>query len=449
MKFKGKTIIELFDANTGKLTRRTEDNNMMTKALYYFYDQGGITNPTAFNASSIRTDAMNQLLGGVMCLDTLLTESNEIVRVPAGVCMTANGARGIVNTGAPTELGSYNENESGWQPDDSFKMVWDWNTSQGNGDIKCVCLTSLYNGMRGIGNKTVTNKSNSYNLNNYNALVGSLGGISGVATAYKDNVIYAIQAVAGVAKWTVKKYSAQFTTIDIRDTMTAREIDTIDVNIPSSIQNLPAYTGDGRPEHYYLTGASYQSGNHLYILIRPEENSYIAAYWKQYFSDSKPWYVADYDISTGNVSVITISPSTTGVSALPVTQGANYINGITDKWIVIGTTAVKLSDLSTSVTLTNAEASTTDYDNRGLNGLDSDILQRYAWYYDVESGLALPMNGTYIGGTSIVNNPLLRRSGGDIYRDPCYIATINNLESPVTKTPDKTMKVTYIISFNN
>lgn len=39
MKFEGKTIIELFDAKTGKLTKRTEDKNMMTKALNIFINR--------------------------------------------------------------------------------------------------------------------------------------------------------------------------------------------------------------------------------------------------------------------------------------------------------------------------------------------------------------------------------------------------------------------------
>ena len=70
MKFEGKTIIELKDAKTGKLVQRTEDHNMLTNALTEFYKQGGMTNPTAFNANIIRIDALHYLLGGVLLLDT-------------------------------------------------------------------------------------------------------------------------------------------------------------------------------------------------------------------------------------------------------------------------------------------------------------------------------------------------------------------------------------------
>jgi hypothetical protein len=156
MKIKGKTIIELNDAKTGKLVQRTEDNNMLTNALTKFYKQGGITNPSAFNAGAIRSDALHYLLGGVLLLDTALTEDADIIRVPTGVGMTGNGVYDVLNSGNPTELGSWNETESGWQQDGSYKMVWDYTTSQGNGTIACVCLTSLYGGYRGAGNKSGT-----------------------------------------------------------------------------------------------------------------------------------------------------------------------------------------------------------------------------------------------------------------------------------------------------
>ena len=35
-----------------------------------------------------------------------------------------------------------------------------------------------------------------------------------------------------------------------------------------------------------------------------------------------------------------------------------------------------------------------------------------------------------------------------LYHTTDYLATINNLAEPVTKTPEKTMKVTYVISFS-
>jgi hypothetical protein len=38
---------------------------------------------------------------------------------------------------------------------------------------------------------------------------------------------------------------------------------------------------------------------------------------------------------------------------------------------------------------------------------------------------------------------------GQLYKTTNYLATINNLETPITKSNEKTMKVTYILSFDD
>lgn len=452
MNIKGHCKVELKDVKTGRVEAQEHDN-MLTKALEYFYGKGGFTNTSAMNASILRSNALYYMLGGVMCLDTALEESNEIVRVPAGVGMTANGARDQLNSGAPTELGSYNDTESGWQQDGSLKMVWDWTTSQGNGDIKSVCLSSAFGGFKGIGNKTsLESKSNPWNISNYNS-VSALSGISGIPLGYKDNKVYSLQAIAGVESWTIKRYDFPYSQIDIRDTSTAREIDEITVSIPSIIQNLR--TGDGSSSgfgRYDAMRQIFQKGDHVYILIMASENSYIATWWREYFSDEYPWYAVDYDIANGTVSAIALTPTNTGIPALPDAQGANYLAGISDKWVIIGNTAVEKANLANAVEFEDAPTGTEDYNNRLLYTEDTNIFlwgSGYGWRYDCVAEKASPTNGTFIGGIgNMADNPLMRFAGSALYRDPNYIATIFNLESPVTKTADKTMKVTYVLRFS-
>lgn len=451
MNIKGHVKVELMDPATGKILKKSENHNLVTNALNYFFKQGGITNPSAFYAQAIRTDALNQLFGGMMCFDAAISENAETVQVPAGVGMTANGARGILNSGAPIELGSYNETESGLQQDGSLKMVWDFSTSQGNGVVASVGLTSLYAGMKGIGNKSKTSKANSYDPGNYNSLIGSLSGISGTPVGLYNNRIYSVQAVTGVDRWTVKIYDAIYKRTDIRNTMTAREVDEIEVSIPSAIQNLRAADGGSDTQPVY--GAMrqiYQKGSHAYILLICSEGSYVAAYWREYFSDANPWYAIDYDMATGAVSVVTLNPSTTGVPALTTASGQNYLAGITDKWAIIGATAINKANLAEAVTIENAPEGTSDYTQRTLTAYGTDILEGGGLRYDIAAERALPVNGGHIGGIgSLQDNPLFRFTGSSILRDYTYLATIYNLEEPVTKTADKTMKVTYILSFTN
>lgn len=449
---KGHCKVELKDVNTGRVEAQEHDN-MVTKALEYFYKKGGITNRSAFNASFINSNALYYLLGGVMCLDTALEESNEIVRVPAGVGMTANGARDVLNSGAPIELGSYNDTESGWQQDGSLKMVWDWTTSQGNGTIASVGLSSIYGGMRGIGNKSVTNKANSYSTGNYNSVTG-LSGISGIPLGYKDNKVYSLQSLTNVEKWTIKVYDFPYSQIDIRDNMTAREIDEIEVSIPSAIQNLRA--SDGGADTQAVYGSMYQrfqKGDHVYVLLLCSEGSYVGAYWREYFSDDNPWYAIDYDMANGTVSAIALTPTNTGIPALSNAQGANYLAGISDKWVLIGNTAVEKANLANAIEFEDASVDTSDYSNRYISAIDTDLFTwsgGYGVQYDCVSGKAYPTNGVHgaVGQGIMPDNPLMRFAGTALYRDYNFLATIFNLESPVTKTADKTMKVTYVLRFS-
>lgn len=449
--FKGHCKIELTDVNTGKV-ETVEHDNMVTKALEYFFRKGGITNRSAFNASYINSNMLYYLLGGVMCLDTAIEENAEIIRVPSGIGMTANGARDVSNNTNPTELGTYNDVESGWQNDGSFKMVWDWTTSQGNGTINSVCLTSIYAGMAGIGNKSLTSKGNSFSAGNYNSATG-LSGYEGIPLGYYDNKLYCLQAVAGVEKWTIKRYDFPYTQVDVRDTMTARLIDEIEVSIPSTIQNLRA--GDGSASTYARYDAMRvisQKGTHTYMLIMASENSYVGAYWREYFDDSNPWYAVDYDMSTGTVTAIALTPTNTGIPALGSGQGVNYLGGISDKWVVIGNTAVEKANLANAVEMSDAPTGTTDYNNRYIFMQDTDIFTWHSgngWRYDVVAEKACPTNGGYLGGQgNLADNPLMRFTGNALYRDYGYIATIFNLDSPKVKDASKMMKVTYLLRFS-
>ena len=75
---------------------------------------------------------------------------------------------------------------------------------------------------------------------------------------------------------------------------------------------------------------------------------------------------------------------------------------------------------------------------------------------DAVTHSAYPTNGNSVPFYAPTANPLLGfcyNEGSDettrkVFRDIDYIATINNLDSAVTKTADKTMKVTYILRFS-
>ena len=440
MNIKGKTIIELTDAKTGKLVQRTEDDNMLTNALSLFYKQGGITNPTAFN-NNLRSDALQYLLGGVFCLDTALTESADVVRVPKGVTMIANGVRDVLNSGNPTEMGSWNETESGWQQDGSYKMVYDWTTSQGNGTIACVCLTSKYYGYEGIGNKSLTRKTtNPLSPSTYNAITGKA--VSGTIVGYKDNVVYTIaDNFVNKTAVTLKKYKLPVTEIDIRNTMSAELIEEKTLNLPSNLQNLSTYAN-------YDISETYVKGNTGYILVTPQEgydNRRIAIGYVLVFDASTEAFTNSYVVDLTSVS-----------------ERVN-MTGISDKYVVLGLTWVEYANQANSGDITDGSGfydNTASIDHTYLETIDTDRFvgarNGNAGIIDVSESELLPLNGqnqlSAVGGFLTANNLFKvatnEGSSAYIYRDARYIATINNLETPVTKDGSKTMKVTYVLRFS-
>lgn len=443
MKIKGKTIIELNDAKTGKLVQRTEDNNMLTNALTKFYKQGGITNPSAFNVGAIRSDALHYLLGGVLLLDTALDEDADIIRVPTGVGMTGNGVYNVLNSGNPTELGSWNETESGWQQDGSYKMVWDYTTSQGNGTIACVCLTSLYGGYRGAGNKSGTYKTNSYNMSTYNSFNNPSGTPDHTILGLYNNMRMALRKsqntpFCGMSEWTIDKIALPLTEVDVRDNLNNRIVDTVTVQIPSEIQNL----GQG---YAYGSYTIKQIGSSAYIMMMPAETrgSYYTRYF--HFSDSYPIYIVKYDMSNDTVTLVaTLTPSTTGLAGFDLGGDEYPSNAVTNEYAVFAKYVFDLSNLANVVELVDFPMS-----GQNMYAIDGEICESNAYRVDMAEGVYAPVNPSSDEGYALQScNGLLGFDGTKVWRDPRYIATINNLEAPVTKTADKTMKVTYVIRFS-
>lgn len=430
---KGKTIIELKD-KSGHVDRYV-DHNMLTNALSYFMKQGGMTNPTAFNVSDIRTNAIEMLLGGVLLLDDTITEDVANVRVPAGIEMVANGAVGITNSETPTELGSYNSVESGWQQDGTLKMVWDWTTSQGNGTIKSVCLTSKYMGLRGLGNAD-GRASNSLTMSSYNS-INSYSGYSGSAIGMTGNTLITVETIgdgvsSDVTGVILRKYRAPYTTMDIRDKVNDPQLiseDTITFTTP-----LPKSS-----DSYYGYGwLAELSANYIHILFWFKNRSNERIIW----NGGTPLYYRKINLANNAVTEHDITTTSLSLDSYEdnVVIGLNKDYIVFDKYLIETSGFTLESQVADQVTGVRYAR----YDGNGrwfITGSGKYI-------YDFDAGTCKPLNASsdeYHVSTEMT--PLLISAGDCILRDPRYIATINNLSAPVVKAGDKTMKVTYILSF--
>ena len=184
---KGKTIIELTDVNTGKVERH-EDENMVTNALKHIFEPMGLYKDTSYLFGTGILPYYEKLLGGILMFDGEIEEDREMLFAPSGVSMTACGVYGQQNDGIGTCRGDFNVTESEVNLTDKYvKYVYDFTTSQGNGRIASVCLTSCWAGYNGYGSEDAvfTNTGTNMSIRTNNGSVNFMGGMTN--TTYRGN----------------------------------------------------------------------------------------------------------------------------------------------------------------------------------------------------------------------------------------------------------------------
>ena len=482
MVIKGKTLIELKDVVTGEV-KQYEDSNMVTNALNNFLDTYGTWGASLFNDYNFRQLAMWRIvLGGLFLFDKAIPEDVNNTFMPAGVSMVGNGSYNLSNSSEVTEMGSYNNTESGMQSDGSIKFVYDFSTQQANGTIACACLTSAIGGYIGMGNasgKCITN--NSYNLNIYqqNAYTGKVnnliyqGGYSnGNYISYMDienDVLYAVnprciyyssnyaEDTAFHWKTTKKiqvfKLKAKVRNTDIKDAIstigTGYIIETYNIDIPQEVLDYGA------------------SNDYVQVITDSIEKNIYIVFAKSYqVSAGANFYVMKIDSNmTATAHKIT---NNTGVSlntnrnasVVPMCFNGDYL------WIQEYSGSYKLYGIkyndSTQVISTGLNIGN---NNGSMYSLNEDLICIYGGYnkarliYDAKNNTMKYINAIDLEG---INNMLVLAGKKGVYlankqgtytsehtilKDPRYLATINNLDEPVIKTASQTMKVTYTITF--
>lgn len=439
---KGQCTLELINAKTGKVEKKSEHHNIITDAISEWYRAGGMSNPSAFTAQAIRESAIHYLLGGVMLLDSDIDDDETIIKVPSGITMTGNGVIGVQNGGNPPELGSYNELESGWQSDGSFKMVWDWNTAQGNGTIRTICLSSRFGAYKGIGNKSLTNKTIDVHMGTYNGIysfnntrltdvITYLGAWDNKAMFFKRGATAMGYDTAG--DWNILVASSPYTKMDMRDGQYRREIETKSI---SHAVDLHEY-GNG-------TSKLVQVGKYAYLTVAYAHTS--GSYYTRYFhfDNDYPVYVLKFDLeSLTLVDTIELSPRTTGAQAFVMSGGVYPTMSANGKWAIFHNLLFDLSNLTNVTEIGNFTEDTE------VTFISDDIAESNTKRLDATIGEFLPTNytdNTYYN--PVWADKIFGVNTDYVYRDPRYIASIWKPESPYTKDASMMMKVTYTLRFD-
>ena len=474
---KGKTTFELTDVNTGEV-EVIEDSNMITNGLQEFLRTYGYFGCDILSDETIRKSSLwVNLLGGLFLFDTALDEDVNNTFMPAGVKMIGNGSKDVANSGAVTELGSYNTSESGLQSDGSVKFVYDFSTQQANGTIACACLTSKVGGYIGMGNDSNRCYNESYNLGAfisdnycYSGIAGAVNDASHILyPVYSENAIYftnpynitysssyASQHWSVTKKIQILKVRAGFTSVGIKDRRDLRNIvATYDVDIP---QDILDYMGTSKN---YIT-ISRDSERNVYVIFNKiSEYELKAGAFCWIMKINKDMKAKAYKF-TNNTGVSLIIGDTK-----LITFDGDYL------WIYAYNSPYYLYGIKYTDSTQIIETGIDKKSRYNLYTIGKNLIGIYDTYsgykdyyahtvYDVVNRTHRQVNGA-ISSDSHILIPFPDKKGVylQVYRsssqsstpnnlyvmkDPRYLATINNLSEPVVKTASKTMKVTYTIT---
>lgn len=420
----GHTTIELQNVKTGR-RERIEHDNTFTDGIENFLISGGFFNNAPWSDSDWRgAAAWRRLLGGIFCFQDAIPADgggNFPTTMPAGNTMIANGSYGIANSGTVTEMGSYNSAESSIL-NNSITMVYDWLTSQGNGTISTVCLTSDIGGYIGYGNATSNQR--------LSTLYGAGNQQSANERTHSGNELTVTISTTNNKEywWSCNDVNAGGTlTVNINK-LPINELSVFDIATTKTLTN---------PASVSLKPLAAPQGKILWL--------------PNILSGSTTYTIYLQDIETGaSTSYSFTTPAGSSISA-----GYNMI--IHEEGFHCTFNSINYF-YSYATQTTTADGINPGYANK----IGAGIYLGYANIYDAVAERTSPVNGYgYNPNTSASYRWSFTTEDGQIYsgwnypaatghatkrRNPLYLATVNNLEEAITKTADSTMKITYNIT---
>ena len=480
MKIKGETLIQLTNIKTGEVEEVKHTNFVTEFAQELFRECGALnTDPLAYIDN---TYPLDDLFGGVMLFDKKINQNVDDtgnhpspIYCPAGVKMVANGSISFSSNSNASELGQYNSGESNIKTNVQRKYVYDWDSNEGNGKINCVCLTSRIGGYIGAGNAT-SGVRDTTGITNTPARLFHYSG-TGVGNRTFSTAQFARLAgldlsqgqVAMLANTAANSITAGSVTINWYDlpvsklqpfiskiafdesVLTAKRTQTITFT-NHSVSYGRVMGGMGYILLLGSTSSSVQNNSTVYAVQLNKDGTVTEKTFTVHASGTDmPYSVPlndtnyicgkiignnlylSYGVTTGSGdqrvyrikgdgSVVNLSETGNGERVFLVNEGRVYIN------------SRAYYDTQTEEVYVNNATWWHAY---------SSMFYRFGLWQCYDSPLVfVPLNVANTT-TGVALSPL------SVLRPPCnWLSTINNLSQEIEKTPEKTMKVTYILTLS-
>lgn len=366
------------------------------------------------------------LVGGLFLFrDTIASGS---FYMPSSNVMIGNSSVGISNSDLPNELGSYNASESSASIS-AITQVYDFATNQANGQIGCVCLTSKVGGQIGYGNTNGRRTNIDFGYGQPGSIIGNrnsaiINNIEYTFTLTGD-VLSVMKTRRSITQGSVFKGFYYTITVDLSNIK------------PSGTTLNPGLSvfalNDGKIRIYSPVEGSIADGANVYFFdYNPSDDSVVLGS----FANSAGKAIR------GDIVALSFTPDNYCVTY----DGNRYMQifNVTNSTHVLDYT---VEPLLYSDRYGNYDTPLSDGLLLAYGSLSGYIVNYYA-------GSVKPINVNSATNYSIFNkkypslDALSFTSGNSpvLIKNPLYLATINNLQSPVTKTAAQTMKVTYSLT---
>ena len=451
----GKVKIELFNAETEELEQSVEEKNLVTNAVRDILASNHLGLTAFYQLMPISTT----LFGGILCFKDTLTEDADEYYPPN------NSQNELIAHAGQTTYSSADDDLTRGLPNSSessivlnpngYQFVWDFPASQGNGKISAVALTHKDTG--------------DYWLNNGTSFIPLQEFTSVVPMGAKDDTYTNANYILPIAWDTTNGYA--YTVFGSGTSMTLRRYKIGNVNNISLNQNVPMFGTviDGvsthlYDDHTYTLPYDYLLYRYLFIAEDNELHCIRANGDTLYRTIIN---LSTFASSTSNKTINNANMSTTNsggsyARAQPIyldDDGYLYVpkagsSGATTTLYKIDYDGVSHSELVLPSAQVSTHTSTIGIGHHGLNTLTSVVVDgdriiktNPALDTDEQESRTKPW-------VKMSNSPIVTYTHIQDYRYlytrnalwKMYMATIKNLQTPITKTATQSMRITYTIT---
>lgn len=447
---KGKSIIELTNQKTGEV-KKYENENLITNGALNYMQNLMVTNNYRYAENQT---LMDDLFGGIWLFDNTLVENknNIFIPDPTTARMIGHAGPNVFPNDTDTTRGIKNQDESG-TIENGYRYVYDFGTSKGNGTIRSISLTHSLTGDWGYGipfGSCIS--SSSITPNNLYTKCNMF------LTNFDANTILSVKtkkSSQGTLLYEIKTFNVTYNNSKFNCDIRFYEvpIQTLSLNKKKMNNIKKNYLKTQQTFTVNVLNDSTYCDN--YQVYEDEINYYIIGYIYNFHI-----YFTQINKQSYEVYQTTIA----GLNNIKwVTSSDNHHPIIKDRYIYaksanMDIVKINIDDINDQEILSKVNA--LDYKNIILLQTENNSIITNSYIIDKNNNIwsqISPYAKVYDNSNTSLNATLIMKNGLFFYREynsnhmyvypsPLYLASINNLETSVTKTEQDTMKITYEVT---